>query len=168
MKIARASGTLGLVALAVIANPLAVADDSGWYGGFNVGQSRANIDDARITGGLLGGGFTTTSINDDDRDTGYKLFGGYKLNKNFAVEGGYFDLGKFGFTATTVPAGTLSGNIKLRGLNLDAVGILPITEKFSVFGRVGANYAEATDSFTGTGLVTVRNPNPSSRDTNLK
>jgi OOP family OmpA-OmpF porin len=168
MKIARASGTLGLVALAVIANPLAVADDSGWYGGFNVGQSRAKIDDARITGGLLGGGFTTTSINDDDRDTGYKLFGGYKLNKNFAVEGGYFDLGKFGFTATTVPAGTLSGNIKLRGLNLDAVGILPIAEKFSAFGRAGLNYAEARDSFTGTGLVNVLNPNPSKRDTNYK
>ena len=35
----------------------------------------------------------------------------------------------------------------------DAVGILPITEKFSAFGRVGLNYAEARDSFTGTGLV---------------
>jgi OOP family OmpA-OmpF porin len=168
MKIARASGTLGLVALAVIASPFAVADDSGWYGGVNIGQSRAKIDDARITSGLLGGGFTTTSINDDNRDTGYKLFGGYKLNRNFAVEGGYFDLGKFGFTATTVPAGTLSGNIKLRGLNLDAVGILPIAEKFSAFGRAGLNYAEARDSFTGTGLVNVLNPNPSKRDTNYK
>src|SRR5450830_1598108 len=168
MKLARASGTLGLAALAVIASPFAVADDTGWYGGVNIGQSRAKIDDAKITSALLGQGFAGASITDNDRHSGFKLFGGYKLNKNFAVEGGYFDLGTFGFTATTVPAGTLSGNIKLRGLNLDAVGILPITEKFSVFGRVGANYAEATDSFTGTGLVTVRNPNPSSRDTNLK
>jgi OOP family OmpA-OmpF porin len=48
-------------------------------------------------------------------------------------------MGKFGFTATTVPAGTLSGNIQLKGLNLDAVGILPITEKFSAFGRAGLN-----------------------------
>ena len=169
VKLARATGKLGLLALAVIASPFAMADDSaGWYGGASIGQSRATIDDARITSGLLGGGFSTTSITDEDRDLGYKIFGGYQFNKNFALEGGYFDLGKFGFTATTVPAGTLSGNIKLRGINLDAVGILPITEKFSVFGRVGANYAEATDSFTGTGLVTVRNPNPSSRDTNLK
>jgi len=169
VKLARATGKLGLLALAVIASPFAMADDSaGWYGGASIGQSRATIDDARITSGLLGGGFSTTSITDEDRDLGYKIFGGYQFNKNFALEGGYFDLGKFGFTATTVPAGTLSGNIKLRGINLDAVGILPITEKFSVFGRVGANYAEATDSFTGTGLVSVRNPNPSSRDTNLK
>src|SRR5450759_3431255 len=124
MKLARASGTLGLAALAVIASPFALADDSGWYGGINIGQSRAKIDDARITSSLVGQGAATTSITGDDHDTGFKLFGGYKINKNFAVEGGYFDLGRFGFTATT-PAGTLSGNIKLKGLNLDAVGILP-------------------------------------------
>jgi len=168
MKLARASGTLGLAVLAWIASPFALADDSGWYGGFNIGQSRAKIDDVRITSSLLGGGFATTSIVDDDRDTGYKLFGGYKVNKNFALEGGYFDLGRFGFTATTVPAGTLNGNIKLKGLNLDAVGILPINAKFSAFGRVGMNYAEANDSFSGTGAVRVTNTNPSKTELNYK
>src|ERR1035437_4003695 len=148
MKLARASGTLGLAALAVIASPFAVADDSGWYGGVNIGQSRAKIDDARITSSLVGQGATATAITDDNRDTGYKLFGGYKFNRNFALEGGYFDLGRFGYTATTTtgPAGTLTGNIRLNGLNFDAVGILPINEKFSAFGRVGANYAQAKDS----------------------
>ncbi|MDO8252692.1 MAG: OmpA family protein [Rhodoferax sp.] len=167
-KVIKTVGVLGLVGCAVIASPFAMADDSGWYGGANIGQSRATIDDARITSGLLGGGFSTSSIIDEDRDRGYKIFGGYQINKHFALEGGYFDLGKFGFTATTVPAGTLSGNIRLRGLNLDAVGTLPVTEKFSVFGRVGANYAEASDAFSGTGSVSVLNPNPSKRDTNLK
>ena len=168
MNLARASGALGLAALAAIASPFAVADDTGWYGGVNIGQSKAKIDDARITGNLLGSGFATSSITNDDHDTGYKLFGGYKFNRNFAVEGGYFDLGRFGYTATTVPAGTLNGNIKLKGLNLDAVGILPITEKFSAFGRVGVNYAEARDSFSGTGAVNVLNANPSKREANLK
>ena len=163
-----ASGTLGLAVLAAIASPFAIADDTGWYGGVDVGRSSAKIDDARITSNLLGSGFATSSITDDNTDTGYKLFGGYKFNRNFALEGGYFDLGRFGFSATTVPAGTLNGSIKLRGLNLDAVGILPITEKFSAFGRVGLNHAEARDSFSGTGAVTVTNPSPSKRDTNVK
>ena len=168
-KLARASGTLGLAALAVIASPFAAADDTaGWYVGANVGQSKAKIDDVRITNSILGAGFTSVSLTDDDRDTGYKIFGGYQFNKNFALEGGYFDLGKFGYTATTLPAGTLNGNIKLKGLNLDAVGILPITDKFSAFGRVGVNYAQAKDSFTGTGAVSVLNPNPSKNDTNYK
>src|ERR1700690_2075964 len=103
MKLARVSGMLGLAALAAIASPFAMADDAGlgWYGGLSIGQSRAKIDDERISNTLLGAGFTSTTITDDNRDTGYKLFGGYKVNKNFALEGGYFDLGKFGFTATT-------------------------------------------------------------------
>jgi OOP family OmpA-OmpF porin len=168
MKLARASGTLGLAALSAITSSFAVADNSGWYGGVSVGQSQAKIDDERITSSLLQGGLTTTSINDRDRDTGYKLYGGYQFNKYFALEGGYFDLGEFGFTANTVPLGTLNGNIKLRGVNFDLIGILPISEKFSAFGRVGVNHAEAKDSFTGTGAVTVLNPNPSKRDTNYK
>jgi len=168
MKLARRAGMLGLAAFALIASPSVDAADTGWYGGVNIGQSRANIDDARITSGLLGAGFATTSINDDDRDTAYKLYGGYQLNRNFAIEGGYFDLGRFGFTATTVPAGTLNGSIRLKGVNLDAVGILPINEKFSAFGRAGLNYAEAEDSFSGTGAVTVLNPDPSKREANYK
>ncbi len=168
MKLSRASGTLGLMALAAIASPYVLAQDAGWYMGANVGQSRATIDDARITSGLQAGGFTSSTITDDDRSTGFKIFGGYQLNKNFAIEGGYFNLGEFGYSATTVPAGTLRGDIKVQGLNLDLVGILPITEKFSAFGRAGVNYAEAKDRFAGTGAVRVTNPNPSKRAANYK
>lgn len=163
------AGKLSLLTLALMAAPFAMADDSaGWYGGANIGQSNASIDDARISSGLLGSGLTTTSIEDNDRDRGYKLFGGYQYNKNFAVEAGYFDLGRFGFVANTAPTGTLSGTIKIKGLNLDAVGILPITEKFSAFGRIGVTYARTNGSFAGTGAVNVLDPNPNARDTNLK
>jgi OOP family OmpA-OmpF porin len=92
-------------------------------------------------------------MDDDNRNIGYKRSGGHRYNKNLALEGGYFNSGKFGFTATTVPAGVLSGNIELKGLNPDAVGIVSITEKFSAFGRVGLNCAEAKDFFTATGLA---------------
>ncbi len=171
MKLTRDAGILGLAALAVIASPLVVAGDSGLYVGANVGQSRAEIDDARITNNLLGSGFTSASITHEDRedrDTGYKLFVGYQFNRNFALEGGYFDLGEFSYTATTVPTGTLNGKIKLKGVNLDVVGILPITARFAAFGRVGVNYAEAKNYVSGTGAVNVLNPDPSKRDTNYK
>jgi OOP family OmpA-OmpF porin len=168
-KVTKTVGTLGLVGCAVFASPFAIADNSGWYIGGNIGQSRAKIDDALITANLLGASLTTNSITDDNRDPAYKIFGGYQLNKNLAFEAGLFNLGQFGFTANTTPPGTLSGNIKLRGLSLDTVGILPLTEKFSVFGRLGLNYAQAKDSFTSTGAVpTPVNPSPSKSAINYK
>lgn len=164
----RTSVTLAIAALAAVAAPLAVAQDTGWYAGGNIGATRATIDDARIQNRLLANGFATTSIADDERSAGFKLYGGYRLNRYFAVEGGYFRLGDFGYTATTVPAGTLTGNMKVQGLNLDLVGIVPLGERFEVFGRVGAAYAQTRDRFTGTGAVIVTNPNPRKNDTNLK
>jgi OOP family OmpA-OmpF porin len=145
-----------------------MADESGWYGGIGIGKSREWNHHPRITNQLLGSGLITNSISDDSRDTGYKLFAGKKINKNFAVEAGYFDLGKFGFTATTTPPGSLTGTIKLRGVNADVLGIVPITEKFSAFGRLGVQYAQAKDTFRGTGAVAVLNPSPSKSDTNIK
>jgi len=168
MKLVKRTGTLGLVVLAAIASPCLMAQDSGWYIGGNVGQSRAKIDDARIIKSLMGSGFTVTSITDDDHKTGFKWFAGYQINKYFALEGGYFDLRKFGFVAATVPLGTLTGDIKLTGYNLDLVGTIPLSDRFSAFARVGANNAQATDHFVGTGFVNVINPNPRKRDTNVK
>ena len=158
-----------MAAMCVLSCPAAFAEDTtGWYAGGDVGRSSATIANSRVTAGLAGAGLATTSIVDRDRSTGYKLYGGYKFNQNFALEGGYVDLGKFGFTANTLPTGTLNGDIRLKGLNLDLVGILPVTEKFSVLGRVGAASLQARDSFSGTGAVGVSNPNPSKRDTNYK
>lgn len=168
MKLARSTARLSLVALAAAAGSLATAQDGGWYAGGNVGQSRALIDDEGITRGILSGGLTVTGIEDKKRDTGLKLFGGYQFNRNFAAEGGYFNLGKLGYTATTTPAGTLAGEMKVQGLNLDLVGTLPFSSKFSGFGRVGLTYADTQDSFRGTGAVTVSDPSPSKQAGNYK
>ena len=166
--IANASATLGLVALAAIASPCTAADDSAWYVGGNVGKSKASIDDERITSSLLSEGFSTMSLSDEKNGTGFKLFGGYKFNRFFAMEGGYFNLGKFGFTANTLPLGTLTGKLKVNGVNLDLVAMMPFTERFSAFARAGVIYAEAKDTFTGSGAVTVVNPNPSKRAASYK
>jgi OOP family OmpA-OmpF porin len=168
MKIARALGMMAMAAVTVTLSPTALADDSGWYAGFNVGQSKAKIADARIAAGLLGEGFTTTSISNDESQFGFKAFGGYAINRYFALESGYFNLGKFAFTANTVPAGTLHGDIKLMGFNLDAVLSAPIGDNFSLFARGGLAYADAKDSFAGTGSVAVVNPSPKKWAPNYK
>ncbi len=168
MKLVKAAGALCLATLAVFSSPWALAQDSGWYAGANLGSASTSIDGAKINSGLVGNWFNSSTTVKDEHSTGYKVFGGYRLDKNFALEGGYFDLGSFGYTATTVPAGTLNGTIKITGLNLDLVGTMPLNEKFSAFGRVGLNYAHTRDSFSSTGAVLVGNPNPSKSDANYK
>ena len=174
-RISKTAGALGLVGLAVLCGPFALADDSKdskeskWYVGGNLGQSRATIDDARITSYLAGAGLGASTIVDDNRGNAYKLFGGYQLNRNFALEAGYFNLGEFGYTAT-VPAGTRIGKIKLKGFNFDVVGSMPVSEKFSVLGRLGVNYAKAQDEFTSTGstMPAPTTPSPSKSAMNYK
>lgn len=168
MKLLNALGPLGLIALAVSMSTTALADDSAWYLGGNVGESNADIDDQRIADDLLAGGYTTTGMSSDEKDVGYKLFAGYQLNRYLSFETGYFDLGSFNFTADTLPLGTLNGALKVRGINFDIVGSIPLGESFSLFGRAGVNYALTKDNFYGTGLVNVSNPNPSKREANLK
>ena len=167
-KVVGLSAALSLISLALLNSSPAVAAGPGWYVGGNVGASSAEIDDKRIISGLLSGGFLTTSFREDDRDLGYKLFSGYQFNRNLAVEGGWFDLGEFGFEAETTPPGTFSGDIKIRGVNLDLVGFLPITARLSAFGRGGVIYAEAKDHFSGTGAVNVLDPNRKERAANYK
>jgi len=169
MKSVHALRLVGLAGLASLIATSSFAQEGGfYYGGLSIGQSRARIDEDRITARLLGEGLTTSAMTSDEKDTAYKLFGGYQMNRNFALEAGYFNLGKFGFTSTTVPAGTLAGQIKLQGFNLDLVGTLPLTDRLSLLGRVGAQAARARDSFSGTGAVSVTDPNPNKRAVNYK
>ena len=163
-----AIGQLGLLALVLLTSTGAMADSTGWYGGATIGQSQASIDDAHITSGLFANGLTAGGINAVNRDLGLKIFGGYHYSKHLALEAGYFDLGRFAFSTNTTPVGSYSGEVKLKGLNLDAIGMLPINEKFSAFGRIGITHTQANAAFAGTGAVNVANPNPSSNETNLK
>ncbi|MDP8983669.1 MAG: OmpA family protein [Pseudomonadota bacterium] len=168
MKLSTALGMLGVMSFPAIASSIASAADSGWYVGGNAGQSRAKIDNTRIAGGLTGQGIATTSIRDDDRHFAYKLFGGYDFNKYFALEAGYFDLGRFGFTANTVPAAGLTGKTKMNGANFDVVGTLPLADKFSAFARVGYTYSYAKDEFAGYGAVIVRDRERNQHASNYK
>ena len=172
MKHNNALHLLGLAGIGMLmaasAAPSFAQEGGYYYGGLSVGKSQARIDEERITASLLASGLTTTGMSKDQRDTAFKLFGGYQFNRNFGLEAGYFNLGKFGFSSTTTPAGTLNGQIKLHGVNLDLVGTLPLTDNLSAIGRIGAQRASARDSFSGTGAVAVLNANPRKSEVNYK
>ncbi|QNA91201.1 OmpA family protein [Massilia sp. Dwa41.01b] len=136
--------------------------NSAWYMGASVGQARADIDGARMTRNLTADGSSLTSFSKDERDLGFKLFGGKQLNRYLALEAGYFDLGKFDAAATTSGNGALRGETSLRGVNADLVGQLPLTERLSLLGRAGVQYARASTHYSGNRLDALSNPNPPS------
>lgn len=169
--------TLNLFACALLVSQLAQADepwtnpdwaDSAWYIGGGAGRAKATIDKDTLTRSLMDNGASNVNFRTSERDTAYKLFLGKQMNKYFAIEGGYYDLGKFGFDATTTPPGAISGEVGFRGFNLDLVGQLPLSERFSLLGRIGGNYTRADAHFTGNRLYAVTNPNPSEKKLNAK
>jgi OOP family OmpA-OmpF porin len=143
-------------------------NDSYYYFGVGGGQARARIDDNRIANSLIGSGFTTSAISHDERESAYKVFLGYQFNRYVGMELGYFHLGQFGFGATTVPAGSLTGSFRTQGANIDVVGTLPFTENFSGLARIGGQFARTLTHMDTTGAVRVANNVPSDRETNVK
>jgi OOP family OmpA-OmpF porin len=153
MTISTATRLFGLASLGILlAVPAAAQTDGHYYGGLSVGKSDAEIDPSGLTSSLLPG-VSASSFTTDHKDTAYKLFGGYQFNRHVAVEGGYFNLGNSSFRANTSPAGLLAGETKAQGVNLDLVGTLPLTDNFSLLGRVGAHHTWSKSTFGGTGAA---------------
>ncbi len=159
---------LGLASLGLLAVAPAMAQEySLYYGGVAAGQSKTRTDPYGLTAGLVPG-VGASAASTDEKDTAYKVFGGYQLNRNFGLELGYFNLGNNSFAATTTPAGSLSGQTKVQGLSLDLVGTLPLTDRFSALGRLGGQYAWSKSQFAGTGAAAGAPATSSRRDGGYK
>ncbi len=163
---------LTLAACGPLLSAAAWAQDSSYtYFGLGAGQTRGKLDERRIFDSVVtppAGGFTNYSLSADRRDTGYKVFLGYQMNRYLGVELGYFNLGKQRFTMNTVPAGLLNGEVRVQGANLDLVATVPLTTNLSLLGRAGATYARSRAEFTTGGAVSTNNARPSDRGGNPK
>lgn len=105
-----------------------IAADTGFYVGASAGRSDYGVG----TGDL---GLTAGSV--DDKDTAYKVFGGYNFTRNFGIEAAYVDLGDVTFSGN-VGATPVSGSADVQGFNISAVLTAPINDRFAVFGKLGA------------------------------
>ena len=110
----------GFAALPTLAMAQAKGNaDLGFYAGASVGQSKSDC--------------SGSSGSCDDKDTAYRIFGGYKFHPNIAVEGGYSPLGE-----------TSGGNVtaEANAWDLVGLGIFPLGNNFSIFGKLGFYNAE--------------------------
>ncbi|HWS02501.1 MAG TPA: outer membrane beta-barrel protein [Gammaproteobacteria bacterium] len=136
---------------AALASSTAYAADTGFYVGGSLGQSKIDISASDIDAELASAGYTS-STSVDDSDTGWKLFAGYRIMKYLSVEGAYTNLGEASASSIiTVPGpGVVNATVEGEAWTVSALGILPIGDKFSLFGRLGVNIWNVDVSAAGT------------------
>ncbi|MEJ2463774.1 MAG: outer membrane beta-barrel protein [Candidatus Thiodiazotropha sp.] len=85
--------------------------------------------------GYFGFGVGTANYSEanfDESDTGLNIYGGFLANENLGFEISYTDFGKeegnyLGYDAS----------VEVTGLGLSAIGFLPLSNDFNLFGKVG-------------------------------
>ena len=127
------------VSAIMFATAVSVPAFAGGYVGAGAGQASADV-----CGELHALGATRC----DDEDTGFKIFGGYQVNENFAVEGSYVDYGDI-----TASDGEVSLKGEITAFAISGVGVIPVTEQFSIFGKLGVAFWDAEASASGFGSV---------------
>ena len=126
---------IGMIAALLLALPAAAQNLGGFYIGGGLGQS-----DAKDACDGIGG----PGVSCDSEDTAWRLFGGYQLSPNVAFELGYAELGE---VSATTPGGSASA--EAWAFELSALGMLPLAERFSLYGKAGLYYAEVDSRSSG-------------------
>ena len=136
LAVASAVGLLGI-------SNAATAED--WY--VEVGFGQSEVVDFGCGSPL----FATCSA--DDTDSSYSIHGGYRFHENMAVEFGYTYLGSAKADGTLPPAVPFNADFESWAYDVTAVGTWPVSERISVFGRIGfANWKREADIFIGGGV----------------
>jgi hypothetical protein len=132
----------------------------GPYGAALVGQTTFTGDQTSDEQNLIdiftGTGSPTSdyTVSSEDTDIAYQLAFGYRFHRYFAAE---LALAQYGESVSTLrgdidqgggfqPA-SLKVSFATGGPLFSAVGILPLNDKFEVYGRVGALFASAEREF---------------------
>jgi OmpA-OmpF porin, OOP family len=141
-----------VTALALLSAPLAHAADLNWYLGLGGGYSRAKF----YTADFSSGGLATDSKK--EFDSGYKMFLGYQFNRSWAIEAAYTNLGNFQYHYENIVPGGGSerDDYKVTGFSLSLLPIVPLGNRFSIYGRLGvfSSTARRTVAVDSTGTKT--------------
>ena len=118
---------------------------SGWYVGAGIGRAHYGLPPAIV-------------LESDSSAPSHRFFAGYTFNPNVAVEAAYLDLGTARRTlgwpsdiagiciveAISPCTGAVRESTSATAYALAAVGVLPLTHRMGVFGKLGFANVEAT------------------------
>lgn len=158
-----------LAAMALLGSPVAVhAAELGFYVGGQYGNSSKD-DNTQLAAVTLSVYTDLNYVPDqrsnrlDTEDTIWGFFAGYRLLPNLAFEAGYLTLGKERLLETSSgtffrpppnpgvfpESWTMSVGVRTSGFALSALGVLPITYNWEVYGRGGVFFGQNTISAYG-------------------
>ena len=114
---------------AALAQGVLGGPDSAWYAGGSVGQSASTMCQLPF------------GASCDDQGTAYRVFAGYKVNRYLSFELGYHELAD-----VTLSAGPVTQTLETTVFDFVALGMLPLTDRFSGYGKLGIYRANAEAS----------------------
>lgn len=145
---------LALAVLAALSSTPAVAEDRGFYWGFDLGQYQYSLDqndlDSMLVDDLDSLGLSVLSGSSETSEDGFTwgLMLGYQFFRYLAVEAAWVDLGSAEYKANldvTDGVDVFPLNTKIEpesaGATLSALGILPFAGNWQVYGRAGMYFA---------------------------
>lgn len=126
---------------------------AGAYVGVSVGQADVGDLTEAIDADLvdLRNYPVIVSSTSDDKDTAFKVFTGFAINDNLAVEIAYTDLGEASgdlISTNGANAEQQTENGEVTAIVLDIVGALPFSEQVSGFVKIGAAQTKVDWSYT--------------------
>jgi opacity protein-like surface antigen len=135
-----------VVASVLLAAPLANAVGADyWYAGVGLGYGKVEFYPADFSSN------GTASETIRDADLGFTGAVGVQINKNWAFEVNFIQLGKFSYKYTVPGFTTPQENIyEVSGWGGSFLPTVPLTRNLSLFGRLGAMATQTRD--------TVKNP----------
>lgn len=78
----------------------------------------------------------------DDWKASPKVFGGYKLDPNWGVELGYTHHSSEDYTSNNTSGAPVRGEVKGSSSYVAATYSMPVNDRFSAYGKLGASYNE--------------------------
>ncbi len=148
-----------IAACALLAAAPLMAGDSRWYIAGKLGEASAAAEFGPEILGWFVDGEDTTAV--------FEI--GYEVHRNLAVQAGYHDLGTYTGQPRPCPPGVICPatlvpvhprEVEFKAFSLEAVPQLPLTERVSVYGKLGVlDWDSDVVWFHG-----PQGPNPSERE----
>ncbi|WP_198155871.1 outer membrane beta-barrel protein [Herbaspirillum autotrophicum] len=121
-------GVCSMGMLSVATSALA-QERSGFYVGTGIGYSVNLLENDNVY---------SKNGTEKRTDTGFKFYGGYQFNNNWAIEGQYLNIGTYAGDTKNRTPNNMHITAKASGFSVAAVGMLPLGQSFALFGKAGA------------------------------